>query len=67
MIYTRAQLEAFDRITQNLSSRDQLVRIRARVSEVPAFVKKHGKEKCDAMFEVLKERDLVLLRRRRKA
>jgi hypothetical protein len=55
-IYTAAELKAFDRLTQRLSDRDQMKRISARLY-MPAFIEKHGKEKCDAMFEALKHRD----------
>lgn len=55
--YTKEELREFDRITNMLSSPRQMVRLDARLTLVPAFVEKHGKEKCDAMFEVLKARD----------
>lgn len=54
--YTEAMLAKFDRLTNRMSSRDQMTRIRARL-EVDAFVKEHGKDVCDAMFERLKRRD----------
>lgn len=55
-LYTDADLKKFDRITQKLHSPNQLTRINGRV-EIKTFVEEHGKEKCDAMFEVLKRRD----------
>ena len=55
--YTTAELREFDRITAMLSSQRQMDRIHARVSAVPAFVKKHGQAKCDVMYEELKRRD----------
>lgn len=54
--YTPALLAQFDRLTNKLSSRDQMKRIEARCA-VNAFVKEHGEEVCDAMFERLKRRD----------
>lgn len=55
-LYTESELKQFDRLTQKLHSRDQLTRIDGRL-KVDAFVREHGKEKCDAMFAVLKRRD----------
>ena len=55
--YTAAELRQFDKLTTMLSSQRQMDRIHARVSAVPAFVKKHGEAKCKAMFEELKRRD----------
>lgn len=55
--YTAAELRQFDKLTTMLSSQRQMDRIHARVSAVPAFVKKHGETKCKAMFEELKRRD----------
>lgn len=54
--YTPALLAKFDRLTNKLSSRDQVKRIEARLA-VGEFTKEHGKEVCDAMFEQLKRRD----------
>jgi hypothetical protein len=54
--YTAAELRQFDRLTEQLSSRNQLDRIHARL-ELPKFIKKYGKEKCDTMFAALKLRD----------
>jgi len=54
--YTDAELRRFNLITLKLSSRTQLHRIEARM-EIRRFIEEHGKEKCDAMFEVLKRRD----------
>jgi len=55
--YTPALLKRFDRLTEKLSSRDQLRRIEARL-EIKAFVETHGKEGCDAMFEALRARNV---------
>lgn len=54
--YTDAELRQFDMLTNRLSSPNQLTRLDARF-QMPKFIAKHGKEKCDAMFEVLKRRD----------
>ena len=56
-LYTPALLRKFDRLTMKLSSRDQMERVDARLIGIPNFIKEHGKEVCDAMFEVLKKRD----------
>jgi hypothetical protein len=55
--YTAAELRQFDRLTAMLSSQRQMDRIHARVTAVPAFVKKHGEAKCKTMYEELKRRD----------
>lgn len=54
--YTAAELSEFDGITADMSSQDQMTRISARLA-IKKFVEKHGKEKCDAMFEELEKRD----------
>lgn len=54
--WTDDELKEFDQITSDLSSLHQMERISARLA-VNAFVKKHGKAKCDAMFEELKRRE----------
>lgn len=61
--YTAAELRQFDRLTMKLSDLRQMTRIHARVTTIPAFVKKHGQAKCNAMYEELKRRD----RRKRRA
>ena len=53
--YTPALLKQFDRLTMKLSSRDQLKRIEARC-DLAKFEQEHGKEVCNAMFEVLRKR-----------
>ena len=55
-LYTRTLLAEFDLLTLRLSSRNQLVRITARL-RIPEFIKEHGQEVCDAMFEELQRRD----------
>ena len=54
--YTDAELRRFDLLTLKLSSPNQLHRIEARMT-IKKYIEEHGKEKCDAMFEVLKRRD----------
>jgi hypothetical protein len=56
VVYTAEELRRFDHLTLRLSSRDQVTRIEARF-DVKRFQQEHGKEKCDAMFAVLKARD----------
>jgi len=50
--WTEEEFEEFAHISDNLSSPDQCDRIGARM-DMPRFVEKHGKEKCDLMFEEL--------------
>lgn len=54
--YTEAELKQFDRLTMKLSSPRQMDRIDARL-DIVKFEAEHGKEKCQAMFEVLQRRD----------
>lgn len=54
--WTNDELKEFDRLTKKASSFHQLDRIHARL-EMPKFIAKHGKEKCDAMFAELQRRD----------
>ncbi|HLL28561.1 MAG TPA: hypothetical protein VKT73_13035 [Xanthobacteraceae bacterium] len=54
--YTKKQLDEFDYLTWMASSSDQMDRIRARL-EMPRFIEKHGKEKCELMFAELKRQD----------
>lgn len=56
-LYTSAELKRFDKITSQLSSHSQMDRIIARIRLVPDFIKKHGRKKCDAMYDVLQARD----------
>lgn len=50
MKWTKAELKEFDGLVDKVSSRNQVTRIQARMVEMPEFIKKHGKEKCDAMW-----------------
>ncbi len=52
--YTEADLREFRKLVQGVESLNQLTRIAARL-DMPKFIEKHGKEKCDAMFEILKK------------
>ncbi len=54
--WTKAEMAQFDRITWALSSRAQMQRLDGQF-RIKAFIEKHGREKCDAMFAALKERD----------
>ena len=54
--WTDDELRRFDRVTLMLSSRDQLQRIQGR-QDIKKLVEEFGKEKCDAMFAHLQERD----------
>ena len=54
--YTAEEFEEFDKLTNDASSLDQCTRIAARLA-MPNFIKKHGREKCDAMFAKIKETD----------
>ena len=52
-IYTEEEIAEMRRHVRALESRDQMTRIRARTSE-SELILRLGKEKCDAMFEILK-------------
>ena len=47
--WTDAEYAEFVRLVEMSESRSQIERIRSRV-DFPDFIKKHTKEKCDAMF-----------------
>lgn len=47
--WTPEELAEFDRLIDLTSSRNQMDRIHARF-EMPKFIEKHGKAKCDAMW-----------------
>lgn len=51
--WTAGEIRQFDRLVDDVSSQNQLLRIEAR-GDLKAFVETHGKPKCDAMFEHLK-------------
>jgi hypothetical protein len=52
--YTKAELDAFRMLVEQGESPRQMERIHSRL-EMPKFIKMVGKEKCDAMLEVLKK------------
>lgn len=52
--YTEEELNEFRDLVQAGESLHQLERIRSRL-DMPRFINRVGKEKCDAMFEVLKK------------
>lgn len=51
-LYTKAELKEFDRLVDQVSSRDQVTRISGRLA-MRKFVDAHGKEKCDSMWNAL--------------
>ena len=52
--YTKQDLDEFRDLVECGESQNQLARIKNRL-EMPKFIAKHGKEKCDTMFVVLCE------------
>lgn len=48
-MWTKDEIVEFDDLVNGQSSRDQVKRIDARMG-MKAFIAKHGKTKCDAMF-----------------
>jgi len=54
--FTMAELDEFRKLVELGESYDQLDRIKSRL-EMPGFIERVGREKCDAMFEILKEED----------
>ena len=50
--WTEEELKEFDGLVEMKSSRNQLDRIHARMY-MPKFIEKHGKQKCDAMWNFL--------------
>lgn len=51
--YTEAELAEFRDLVEAGESRVQTERIRSRL-DMPKFIERVGREKCKAMFEVLK-------------
>jgi hypothetical protein len=47
--WTAEELAEFDRLVEMASSQRQMERLHARLN-MPKFIAKHGKEKCDAMW-----------------
>lgn len=54
MVWTKAEITEFDALIESQSSRGQMDRIEGRLG-MSAFVKEHGKPKCDAMFAHLQQ------------
>lgn len=54
--FTKVLLKKFDHLTMASCSSAQMERIRARLA-LKAFIKEHGKEKCDAMWAVIQKND----------
>jgi hypothetical protein len=52
--WTKEEIDEFDRLLDLTSSRNQMDRISGRI-DLNAFVGRHGKEKCDAMFAYLEK------------
>lgn len=52
--FTEDELNEFRDLVEAAESRSQLERIRSRL-DMPKFIERVGRDKCDAMFEVLKE------------
>ena len=53
LIYTTVELDEFRDLVEDGESRDQVCRIRSRL-EMPKFIERVGRAKCDIMFEALK-------------
>ena len=54
MEYTKEELDEFRDLVEKSESFDQLSRIQSRL-DMPKFIERVGREKCDAMFDVLKK------------
>jgi hypothetical protein len=54
MKYTKAELKKFRKLVMMGESPIQMERIKSRL-QMPGFVERVGREKCDAMFEILKK------------
>lgn len=52
--YTEEELDEFRNLVEMGESCHQMDRINSRL-EMPKFIERVGREKCDAMFEVLKQ------------
>jgi hypothetical protein len=53
--WTEGELREFDELVDMVSDRHQVTRISGRL-QMDEFIKKHGKDKCDAMFAHLEAR-----------
>ena len=56
MDYTKEELDEFRELVKKAESRYQMERIESRL-DMPKFIARVGREKCDAMFEVLKQEE----------
>lgn len=52
--YTKEELDEFRTLVEQCESCHQMDRIHGRL-DMPKFVERVGRDKCDAMFEVLKQ------------
>jgi hypothetical protein len=52
--YSKEELDEFRDLVEAGESHNQLERIRSRIS-MPKFIERVGRDKCNAMFEVLKQ------------
>lgn len=55
--WTQEELDEFNDLTWKMCSANQMDRISARL-DMPKFIEKHGKPKCDAMYAYLTENDV---------
>lgn len=54
--WTKDEMEEFTELVDMASSQHQMSRLHSRF-EMPKFIEKHGKPKCDAMFAELTKDD----------
>jgi hypothetical protein len=54
--FTDEDLNEFRNLVGAVSDRNQMVRISGRL-DMHRFVRDHGKEKCDAMWEIIKDEE----------
>ena len=54
MSYTEDEFDEFRSLVEAGESQNQMERIKSRL-DMPKFIAKVGREKCDAMFERLKD------------
>ena len=54
--FTEDEMNEFRDLVEAAESPSQLDRIRSRL-DMPKFIERVGRDKCEAMFEVLKEED----------
>lgn len=50
IFYTDEEIKEFTRLVELGESKNQIDRIKSR-QDMPKFIQKHGKEKCDLMFK----------------